>query len=394
MRSFIGGLTEDQFGQLFGLDHELLDEGGRLIAEGKGDLGEAIFAAGAGIAGLRGIQDRLEKERDAIYKARGQNQLAAIALRKLKELQEEVRSSSLAAETYAVKEQEYRSALTAAEQNRLERDRARAEQSRLERFRTALPTIGQLRGARERLRDVESARTLAVGFEKEYRDTAAKLLVSRTSGKDMSAEIAKLEAEITALELPAALLTEEETIEKLKERVAVWSKAKEEALKADTRKREMEAKARDLFRDLTGSTDLEQAKNYRLTVEQTNRIRALGQQQALAQAELKNQATVIEKLQRQITDIEHKLEQTPKTQDPSKARQRVELITAEGRLDEQASQLAQSCAQEESKIRDGLAALSPSCSISIEGITAQPFPQAGRDRVAPRGAGKAQKAVR
>ena len=148
LRSFIGGLSEEQFGQLFGLDHELLDEGGRLIAEGKGDLGEAIFAAGAGIAGLRGIQDRLEKERDAIYKARGQNQPAAIALRKLKELQEEVRSSSLAAETYAVKEQEYRSALTAAEQNRLERDRARAEQSRLERFRAALPTIGQLRDAR------------------------------------------------------------------------------------------------------------------------------------------------------------------------------------------------------------------------------------------------------
>ena len=50
---FLGNLKSQQFEQLFGLDSQRLVEGGREIAEGKGDLGEALFAAGAGLAGLR-----------------------------------------------------------------------------------------------------------------------------------------------------------------------------------------------------------------------------------------------------------------------------------------------------------------------------------------------------
>ena len=80
LRAFMGGLSEEQFKQLFGLDHQLLDEGGRLIAQGKGHLGEALFAAGAGLAGLRRLRKQLDEKKDAIYKARGQAQFAAVQL--------------------------------------------------------------------------------------------------------------------------------------------------------------------------------------------------------------------------------------------------------------------------------------------------------------------------
>ncbi len=71
---FLGGLQQLQFEQLFGLDSKRLVEGGRDITEGRGDLGEALFEAGAGLAGLRALAQSLEKRQAALYTFRGKTQ--------------------------------------------------------------------------------------------------------------------------------------------------------------------------------------------------------------------------------------------------------------------------------------------------------------------------------
>ena len=52
LTDFLGGLDKTQFEQLFGLDSSRLVEGGQAIADGQGELGEALFSAGAGMKGL------------------------------------------------------------------------------------------------------------------------------------------------------------------------------------------------------------------------------------------------------------------------------------------------------------------------------------------------------
>jgi uncharacterized protein YhaN len=376
LRAFIGGLSEDQFQQLFGLDHELLDEGGRLIAEGKGDLGEALFAAGAGLAGLRQLKKQLDEKREAIFTARGQKQLVAVELKRLTELREKIRDSSLAAEAYAAKDEEYHGALSTAELKRTERDGARAEHGRLERFRAALPIIAQLRAARESLRDLENARTLAHGFEKDYRDAAGSLIAIQTTSEALHAEVLKLDLELEGLALPAELLIEEDAIERIKEKVAVWSRAKDEAIKADTRKREAEAKARDIFRSLTGSTDLDQAKNYRLTIEQTSRIRDIARSRARLQGELKNLCHTIIKIEREMADAERERNLLPKTNEAAGLSTALDVITKEGRIDEQLAELNEACAQEASRIADAVARLNPATALPLEEIATAAFPQA------------------
>jgi uncharacterized protein YhaN len=375
LRAFMGGLSEEQFKQLFGLDHQLLDEGGRLIALGKGHLGEALFAAGAGLAGLRRLTSQLDERKDAIYKARGQMQSVAVELRRLKELREQVQSASLAAEAYAAKDEELREASATANRGREVRDQARAEHGKLERFRAALPIIDQLRAARESLHDVATARTLAEGFEKDYRETAASLIALEAAQSALRSDITKLAGELESLALPAELLAEKEAIERIKEKVAVWSRDKDEAIKADTRRREADAKARDIFRSLIGSTNLDQAKNYRLTIEQTSRIRDLARQRARLQGDLKHLCLGIAKIEREIADVERKLLRSAKMDDVAPLRAAVDLITREGRIDDQLAELTQSCAHEEARIADALARMNPACSLPLERITQVAFPQ-------------------
>ncbi len=58
------------FTRMFGLDHERLHEGGREILEAKDDVGRMLFAAGAGLAGLRELREALASESDQIWAPR------------------------------------------------------------------------------------------------------------------------------------------------------------------------------------------------------------------------------------------------------------------------------------------------------------------------------------
>lgn len=144
LQQFLGGLTEDRFQMLFGLDHRLLVEGGRQIVEGRGALGEALFAAGAGMAGLRRLRSALSAKAQELYAPRATtrtkiNPLLLAIQDKRKQEQEAL----LRFETWKRVVDEHQDAV--AEQQRWEahRQEVRREISRLETYQGLLPSIRQ-----------------------------------------------------------------------------------------------------------------------------------------------------------------------------------------------------------------------------------------------------------
>ncbi len=69
-RRFLGDLNQATFESLFGIDHERLSQAGEEIRTGKGTLGEMLFAAGAGLAGLRRAQQTLQQGLDDLFNPR------------------------------------------------------------------------------------------------------------------------------------------------------------------------------------------------------------------------------------------------------------------------------------------------------------------------------------
>jgi uncharacterized protein YhaN len=67
---FLGGLDLEKFRDLFSMDHAELVEGGKSILKGGGRLGEMLFAAGSGLAGVAEVRKKLEKEMDDLFKPR------------------------------------------------------------------------------------------------------------------------------------------------------------------------------------------------------------------------------------------------------------------------------------------------------------------------------------
>jgi uncharacterized protein YhaN len=70
LAGLLGGANREFFVRMFALDHERLREGGRDIVAARDDVGQMLFAAGAGIAGLRGHLTAMAEEADSLWGAR------------------------------------------------------------------------------------------------------------------------------------------------------------------------------------------------------------------------------------------------------------------------------------------------------------------------------------
>jgi uncharacterized protein YhaN len=70
--SYLQGLDEALFRTLFGIGYESLVSGGREILNAEGDVGETLFAAGAG-ADVKRVLDSLRDEAEGLYAPRAQN---------------------------------------------------------------------------------------------------------------------------------------------------------------------------------------------------------------------------------------------------------------------------------------------------------------------------------
>ena len=70
LAGLLGGADREFFARMFAIDHERLRQGGRDIVEARDDVGQMLFAAGAGVAGLRRHLTAMADEADNLWGAR------------------------------------------------------------------------------------------------------------------------------------------------------------------------------------------------------------------------------------------------------------------------------------------------------------------------------------
>ncbi|WP_158222505.1 YhaN family protein [Rhodopirellula sp. MGV] len=87
----LGGVDQAAFHQRFALSHEQLIEGGKAILESQGELGEILFAAGAGVGKLRAILAQLESDERELFAARARRTIINGALSELDEKRTEMK---------------------------------------------------------------------------------------------------------------------------------------------------------------------------------------------------------------------------------------------------------------------------------------------------------------
>jgi len=186
---FLQWLEPDLFDSLYGIDHEALVRGGQEILNQKGDVGQAIFAAGVGITSLKSVLDELENEGDELFRPRGSTKAINETLFGYRDLQEQAKKALLSSQEW----QEHRRVLQKAEKELKETVALRAEKDRgkrrLERLNLALPYLGQRKMVLEKLAELGDVVLLPPGFS----ESRTKLERERSEAvRDADAAISRL----------------------------------------------------------------------------------------------------------------------------------------------------------------------------------------------------------
>ena len=271
----LGGIDEAAFRKRFGIDYDELRRGGKAIVEGEGDLGAILFAAGAGMADLRPLQDQLASEADKLFKPRGSSLRINQALAQLTAVRKEIREAQLPSSEWV----EHNTALHSATARKAEIDQQLvekgAQKNKWERIRSAIPLIAKCDVARQELHGVSDAPLLPADFSDHRRDVAAKLDATQTSDRETAATIDELKRALDELDLPEAILAHRTMITGLHADLGSHQKAAKDRPALVLEQSRAEEDARAILRDLGRPDDLENTEELRLTGRQRLRIQSL-----------------------------------------------------------------------------------------------------------------------
>lgn len=185
---FLPGIDQGLFESLYGIDHGVLVQGGEDILAQKGEVGQALFAAGSGISSLRAILGSLEAEADELFKARGSTPQINKAIAEYKELQKTINQASLSSRQWQL----HRNELVKAQQERqrLQHERAAKQQQvhHLERLKRAIPFLARRAAHVQQLQELGEVKVLPLDLahkkrevEQQQRETGLQLQKSRGS---------------------------------------------------------------------------------------------------------------------------------------------------------------------------------------------------------------------
>lgn len=216
---YLAGADRTFYTRMFSLDHSRLRVGGKEIVQAQGDVGQMLFAASAGIMGLRDTLKAMEADADALWAVR------RAAHRKYFQAEDRLKSTEIALREHAVPTSKWQLLRTEFEKAgaayhvlEQEIEAKSAELRKLARIRRVCRDVKALAGTETALAamgDViplalDAAETLERACRAEA-DAASRIAVLKD-------QIAALEAECNALTFDQALLARTDDIEQLRDR--------------------------------------------------------------------------------------------------------------------------------------------------------------------------------
>jgi uncharacterized protein YhaN len=275
------GIDEALFSSLFGLDHSALVQGGEELLAQRGDVGQALFAAGLGTRNLRPVLANLDAEADDLFLPRGKRRINQ-AIAEHREAKRASGEHSLSGREWTVKRREVEA--KRADAADLERELAarKAEYNRLQRVRRAHPRLAERRDLLRCRGELGDAILLPTDFGDRLRAEREALRAAAEAGARAAAELAELAVEGGDLTVPGAIISQDETVERLHQGIELYTKDIADRSRLLVQRGDLRAEAERLLDELRPGLTIEAAGKLRPALGRWLRIQQLGnERQAL-----------------------------------------------------------------------------------------------------------------
>jgi uncharacterized protein YhaN len=354
---FLGGMNQDTFESMFGIDHERLTRAGEEIRTGQGQLGELLFAAGAGLAGMGQAQKTLQQGLDELFLPRGQKPRINKALSDLKDTQQELKQRQVSSEEWQKHDRAYHETSSAAEQIREAVRKDRGEQARLKRIKSAASLVARRRRLGREIAALGKVVRLRDDFGVEFRNAddkfrQAELTISRA--REAIEEVAEI---LSTIEPPRMLLEAAGEIESLQERLGAVEKAASDRGKLEGFQQDAEHEARRILRELSRPIDLDAAETLRPRADEPAFIRVLAQRFAEWRGQAESARKTIARLASQIKHHASERAELENTSDVEPLLRAIRQARKAGDLDARLAETRSALARADKKAATALAQL-------------------------------------
>jgi len=337
----LGGLGEKLFEQMFGIDHPMLVQGGREIVEGHGEIGQMLFAAGAGISDLRAIQQQLEQEADELFKARGSVPRINAILSELAEARKTVRDAQLPSKIWGEHDQDWRDACLRRHVVESELLALGGRQQHLQRLLDALPGIAARKRLQGELAALADVPVLRKDFTSQRVETQSTLQQAEIAERQARQALAEIDAALAAIDLPQSLLDHADEIEQLQKDLGSHQKAMRDRPQREAEHRQLLAEAAATLRSLQPDLSLDDVERLRLTSAEQTRISNLGMRQAVLEKACRDAQLRLSDVRRQIDAIQAGIAGLPPARNAAEVRKSLNRAQQQGPLEVQLAELSE-----------------------------------------------------
>ena len=330
---FLQGLGQDLFASMYGINHETLIQGGQGILDQQGEVGQALFAAGAGFASLKAVLAGLDAEADELFRPRGVNKAITQALGHYKELQARLRGVSLGSQDW---QRQCASLAQAEEEQRLLTNRSqdlKRELHLLQRLSRSLPFLSQRHLLLEKLQAMGEVVSLPEDFDAQRRQLDEKLRVARAKLQGTQERLAELHGRQAAIGLNRGVLNLADDIEDLHLRLGEYRKGLLDRPRLEGMRIAFKTEASNLLRRIRPDLDVEQAESLRPGLAKRKTVQALGQRHEAVRQEVRQAEERLREVRRELGGKQAELAALGQPADAASLLRAVNEVLKKGDLD-------------------------------------------------------------
>ncbi|MGU3576197.1 AAA family ATPase [Brucellaceae bacterium C25G] len=274
IRTDIGAIERDSYRTMFSLNDETLEQGGENILASKGDLGELLFSASAGLAQLSNKLTDLRGKADLFYKFRGRNSQLQALKSQLSELKAEREQFDVFAADFAQLVKDRDQTTYQYEEVNNERNKLRLAITKLEKQLNALPRLAALKRLRERLLPLRDLPQPPYDWTHEVQQLQSQDIELRVKLQSLTDEKERLTKQLDEIELDDEALHLSGRLEALEDLRARFLTAAKDLPERRLEMRELEAFLQALLHRL-GQEDNKNPQDLVLSAHVMGQLRAL-----------------------------------------------------------------------------------------------------------------------
>lgn len=250
LAEMLGGINRETFLTRFGLSHDELVEGGSAVLHGEGDLGELLFAAGAGIGRLREIQDDLEATCSGLFTARGSKSAVNAAINDLESKRRDLRQAQIPPAEFSGIGRQLDSKREELEELTGRMQSSAVTLARLQNYEQALPLLPQWRSIIESLAAAKPTPSLDEAFTERRRQAVSDREVAASREAELQNRISELNQRLEALPSDSVVINHEAEIQAIFQEVSARDSADRDRLNLIRLLSNADRKIIDSLRDL------------------------------------------------------------------------------------------------------------------------------------------------